>query len=394
MTQLTIPANINKDILFYVYSLFVFFTLFSPSFFHTGTTGLLLIVLTFCLYPNECYQFYNHNKKAFLLLLMALLIGIIVSELPIKSIKGDYDFLRGFFLVFPAYVCVQLSLKYKKSFEKAGGIIALIGCALLLLFSLDLFITSGAIPFQRYVYIVGGEKFGNVHNLINGVAFLMLFCFVLLLWSSLSGFWNWIFGLGFVGTLIFLIQCQSEGSYLALSLSFVVFLSFYKKRLQRLALFVLFIHLIIFISLFVYPEFYHKNVSASLGGVQARAYIYSATVNAIAESPLVGYGINTYKYVSAGQPEQISHTIISPHQIILEMFFSLGLVGSFCLLMSFYCFLRVNNPVLSNNIVQIFGFLILTYFLGKGMTDGKMFGYYFSSILGMSLGFISYHKDV
>ncbi len=394
MTQLKTLLDANKDRLFYICSFFVFFTLFSPSFFHTSTTGMLLVVLTFCLYTNECYQFYSQNKKSLWLLLIALLIGIVFSELPKKSIKGSYDFLRGFSLVLPAFICVQLSSKYKKSFEKTGAVIALLGSMLLLLFSLNFFRVAGSIPFHRYLYIVGGEKFGNVHNLINGVTLLMLFCLVLLLWSSLNGYWNWLFGLCFVGTLIFLIQCRSEGTYLALSLSLLVYLFFYKKWLQKWVVLVIFLQLIFFTSLFVCPEFYHKKIDVSLGGYITRSHIYSATVSAITESPLIGYGINTYKYIPIGQPEQVAHAFLSPHQIVLEMLFSFGLIGSFCFILSFYHFLKVNNPVLSNNIIQVFGFLSLIYFLGKGMTDGKLFGFYFSSILGMSLGFISCRKDV
>jgi O-antigen ligase len=185
-----------------------------------------------------------------------------------------------------------------------------------------------------------------------------------------------------------LVLCESEGAYLALFWSLLGALFYLKRPLRQVIAIVFIVILTLFVSLFVYPQFYHDNVPFSLGGVAARSHIYHATVAAVLDSPIVGYGINTYKYISAGQPPSGKHNFLFPHQIILEMLFSVGVVGTLLLSFSFILLLKKTiNPFGRKHVISIFGFLALTYLIGKGMTDAKLFGFYFSGLISMSLGF-------
>lgn len=379
----------NKSKFFLVSSLLVFFTLYSPPFFYTSNTGLILLALSVYFFRGECYQFIIQNKKALGLLFTALVLGIVFSELPAKSIKGTYDFLRGFVLIFPAAICAWLYPEYKNFFEKSGALITLGGSILLGLFSLSFSTLSNESSFKTYIYKFAGTYFGNVHNLINGVAFLFLFCITLLVWSSLSKPWKLSLCLCFSGMLLFLYFCQSEGTYLAFLLSLLVYLFLMKKHWRRAVSLLLVLISVFYILLFMFPVFVQHTVSFSLGGVSARSQIYSSVINAVLDAPLFGYGINTYKYISAGQVSQIDFAYLFPHQILLEALFSFGFVGFFCFILSFvYFFRNIHIAAISKNLIHVFGLLSLIYLLGKGMTDGKLFGFYYSGLLGMSSGFL------
>lgn len=379
----------SRDRLFLIFTLCVLFTLFSPSFFYTSNSAIVLLICAFCFYWENCKRFIERNKKSIYLLGLSLIIGIVFSKLPGKSTKGMYDFLRGIILILPALICVKMYAENKAGFEKISASVAIFFSLMLSLFPLFYFINNPKIPMWAYIYRNAGTAFGNVHNLINGTAILMLFCFALVLWSSLSLHWKWPLILCVLAETAFLYVCRSEGAYLALFFCVLGYLFFLKKTLQKWVL-ALFVGVLFFyISLFVAPEFYHHNIHFSLGGFSARSDIYASTLQAIMDSPWVGYGINTYKYLSIGQPQELKNNLLFPHQIFLEALFSLGIVGMSFLLWSLIRLLKGTvNPVLSKNFLHGFGFLAFIFLLGKGMTDAKFFGFYFSGLLGMSLGFM------
>ena len=377
-----------KDKLFLVFSLFVFFTLFSPKFFFTGMTGAFLLLAAGLFYFSSCKLFFLENKKPIILLIASLLVGVVFSELPQKSIKGSYDFLRGLSLIFPAFVCSQMYPRYKEFFEKLGTTIVLLGAGALIYFSLP-YLKGNSSSFLQYSYHHAGILFGNVHNLINGVALLMLFGTVLLLFGT-HRVVNKITILSCVILFfVLLILFRSEGTYLGLLFSAFAYVFFLKKKMRVPVLLLSSGMLCGLISLFALPNFYKDNVHFSFGGGAARSDIYSAIVPAIGNSPWVGYGINTYKYLDIGQTKSIGHTLLFPHQIFLEVLFSLGFIGATFFLLSLISYLKkVGNPLYGRNILCVLGLLAGTYLLIKGMTDGKIFGFYYSGIFGMSLGFL------
>ena len=180
----------NKNSLFFFFTIVFYLTLFSPSFFYSSTLGILLLLFTLAAYPLECRNFIVENKKSFFLLIVSLFVGTVFSAIPEKSIKGSYDFLRGAFLVLPAYISSCLFRFDRLKFEKILALTAYLFHFLLGLLPFLYFYSGGARTFKAFICRFSDLHFGNVHNLINGVVLLFLLSLTSFLWNHLKERWT------------------------------------------------------------------------------------------------------------------------------------------------------------------------------------------------------------
>jgi O-antigen ligase len=353
--------------------------------------GILLCVACLCFFKDETFNFVKEYKNQCILLFFFVLFGIVFSELPRKSVKGGYDFLRGMSLIIPAYLSARLYSEKKVNFEKITLFVILSFSVLLLLF-MALFVFNDSFP-TFYLYLAGtsASLFGNIHNLVNGTAALLLLCICLVLHSGLNSTMKSALYVCSAFLFFVIVVCRSEGAYLALIFTGFAYVYLHASKWRKAILVVSAALVVGLISLFVFPELYKEYIGIPLGGFEARSRIYRSVLLAFWESPWVGHGINTYKYLPAGK----EFKLLFPHQIILECLFSTGFFG-LALVCSFYYFILRNviSPVKEQNFLQIFGFLLFVYLIAKGMTDAKYFGYYFSGLIAISIGFMLSTKKI
>ena len=123
-----------------------------------------------------------------------------------------------------------------------------------------------------------------------------------------------------------------------------------------------------------------------------RKEIYRETLALVFEQPWLGHGVNTFKYVSGIQLG--TEPLIMPHNIYLELLFSLGITGSALFvggIAAVFASCRVQaddraQPSKAKRFLRLLGLALFVYVAVRGLVDLKLFSYGVFSIVAIALG--------
>lgn len=330
------------------------------------------------------------NKKGFSLFALTLVFGTILSQLPMNSIKGVYDFFRGVAIMIPVAWLVQ---HHKETFLKVFPWVTLPSALLVI----------GVIVYAQ-LQVGAAEKRAVLDQLFNqynvfghgvGVLYVCMLCFGLYEWKQdrLAGF-AWLLVVSIL--LATVLLSGSRGSLVACILVSTLIFSFYQPKWT----------LLFWVGgfLLVGGAFYLYKLSAS-GGLAmwdrggdltaGRLDIYVAAIEAWwQQGRWFGFGPNTYKYLEFGHAP--GGPIPMPHNVLLELLGSLGLVGSLTFLTGFGLFFsRIPWRRVGGDLITLLGVSLLFYMLVRGMFDLKLWGAYYPGMIMLGIGLaISFDNSV
>lgn len=315
-----------------------------------------------------------------LMLLGALVLGVVASRLPDRSLKGIYDLLRGAVLFVPALYLVRYhrDLLWRALFG---------GTVLATLFWLGLL----SVQHHRGTDLVG-LWFGN----LNDAGTLLGVLFVLTLWQSLFLAQTRSSGLGLaalaLGVFALAAINGSRGSLLAMVLAALLLSVWWLPARGRWLALLLGLGLVLVGGGLLWQGerlpawvWLHRGQST----FDTRWELYGASLQTWwKQAPGLGFGINTFKYLDYGQV--FSRTLTKPHSIYLEVLISQGLVGAALWIAGLGDWLRralarvqVRDPAL------ILGAGLLIFLLLRGAVDMKWFGVYYPALVFAALGLVA-----
>lgn len=312
----------------------------------------------------------------------ALVLGILLSPLPQKSAKGAYDFIRGGLVFFPTILLARARPDlFRAFFPWALGLACLIFSA----GALDVVIDAVDDPMRQRALLEA--YFGNQNHFGTGTAMVGLLALASLWVYSMH--WRMrLYLYIIVGVSLGLtLFSGSRGSVLAfiVALIFLVFVSLRQFRWWVLSggglLLAGFLGVLFFDLLPGVDGGWRRPGDFSAGRIGLYVAILSQTWN---EAKFFGFGINTFKYLNVGQvlPSQT----IMPHSWLVELFFSLGLVGS---AVFFAAFARLGLRIQrGGGGLAVIGGCVLVFILVRGAIDLKLWSVYFPALLGSGLGLL------
>lgn len=322
-----------------------------------------------------------NNKIGLALFSLALILGTILSQLPMNSIKGVYDFFRGVAILIPVTWLVQ---HHKETFLKIFPWVTLPSA--LLVIGVIVYAQSQVGAAEKRAVL---DQLFNQYNVFGhgvGVLYVCMLCFGLFRWKQdrLAGF-AWLLVVTILlGTVLL---SGSRGSLVACILVSTLIFSFYQPKWA----------LLFWVGgfLLVGGAFYLYKVSASGGFAMwdrggdltaGRLDIYGAAIEAWwQKGRWFGFGPNTYKYLEFGHAP--GGPIPMPHNVLLELLGSLGLVGSLTFLTGFWMFLsRIPWRRVGGDLITLLGVSLLFYMLVRGMFDLKLWGAYYPGMIMLGIG--------
>ncbi len=328
---------------------------------------------------------FRQYRIEIILTIVTLALGILFSALPAKSVKGAYDFLRGGLVIFPTILMARTRPHLFWVFLPWGLGVA---CLVFTAGALEVIIRAGNdLAGQRTLL---ETYFGNPNHFGAGAAMVALLALVCL-WIF-PGRWpirTYFLLIAFVclGLMLF---SGSRGSVLAfiVGLIYLAFVSLKQWRWLILSggclLVVGFIGLLSLDFVHSFGGIWYRGDDFSSG----RLGIYFTTLSETRkESKFFGFGINTFKYLNVGQV----HTtrVIMPHNLLLELFYSLGLVGS---AMFLFAFARLGLLIYQGRAgrfpLTVVGGCILVFVLARGVIDLKLWSVYVPGLVGCGLGLL------
>lgn len=321
-------------------------------------------------------------------ILVVLVVAIFLSQLPVRSLKGVYDFVRGALVVVPVTWLVQ---RHGVRFQRILTWVAILSALLLVGVSAFALSQGGAVE-QRAVF---DRWFGqyNVYGHGVGIMFVTMSCMCLFKWreNRLASGFLLLLSLVLLGT-VFL--SGSRGSLLACILSVFVMLSLYRPQYSLRFLGAGFVFT--GSGLYFLKEFAAGKITMweRGGDISAgRFEIYQVFLQTWWDNARAfGFGPNTYKYLDIGHTS--AGSIPMPHNVLFELLGSMGLAGSLVFLLGFLFFLsRVSWLRVGEDLVGLLGASILFYALVRGMFDLKLWGAYYPGLVMLALGLASSSKS-
>ncbi|NLF54767.1 MAG: hypothetical protein GX576_10325, partial [Thauera phenolivorans] len=305
------------------------------------------------------------------------------AVLPGRALSGGYELLRCVALMLPALAlvsCVEraVATRWLKAL-----------CVVLSACFLALYLAHADGPHVKWeVYAWAERHFGNVHNLINVSALVLLGTAVITAFERKPG-QRIVFGLLLVFGLWFQWVLKSEGTYLALLLCAFAWLAIrFGGVLRVIALVGLAAGVLAYVLLMSFPDVAKSAAGISLGGFEIRSVLNARIIELVAERPWLGFGMNSFKNVPEAAIDGVA--FLYPHQIYLEALFSLGILGTAAFAGVLYGFFRfANRATILAEPLGMLGFLIAVYMAGKGLTDMKLVAVQPLGIILMSAVFMS-----
>jgi O-antigen ligase len=352
--------------------LFIFWMLLAslalPSLLPSGAMGLGLVILVFATGREACARVWQQTRWGWLLLGLALLLGMLGSDQPARSVKGVYDVVRGFGLFFVASALIA-------QFPRAQ-----VMTSARLTFSLLAFLMLGAaFAMASHAGQLGlrdnkllHEHIGNLHEYAN---FAVIIALAL--------------------TCLRVVMVQRKATVTAALLAACVTALMTTSRGNILAL-LFCLSLIFCVSKRRYLAFF--SASDCLAGwcpgetLVIRKQIYRETLALVFEQPWLGHGVNTFKYVSG---IRLGHEpLIMPHNIYLELLFSLGITGSTLFVAGLAavfgsCRMQADDGRQQSGaerFLRLLGLALLGYVAVRGLVDLKLFSYGVFSNVAIALG--------
>lgn len=318
-------------------------------------------------------------------LLWGLLVAVNVASAayPGRALTGGVHILRGLAMLLP----VALLFSYSTRAMRLKTLQSLILFSTVIAAGL-LITVSGSADTYRALEAIAARHTGNLHNLANLAAFSLLAALVTavfvqplrdrLLMLLCVGIQLWL-----------LVWLESEGSWLALLVTLGAVVALYRHGLLRWLALCGVITTVAALHLFYFePELAHQWTGLTLPTLIERSHIYAALLDAWQQSPWFGWGMHSYKHLAAAQVD--GRSFLYPHHIYLEALFSLGIVGLILLTAMLLSLMRfLDWQQVRREPVSLLAFLLLSYFLAKGMTDMKFFSAQSFSLMVFCLGLMS-----
>ncbi|GAB4564157.1 MAG: hypothetical protein Tsb0017_23750 [Geothermobacteraceae bacterium] len=321
-------------------------------------------------------QIASYRAEAVLLFLV-LVLGIAFSQLPSKSLKGSYDFLRGAVFFFPVlYLAGQERERLKKGFwpTLCGGLVLLLAAAAWAWSE-----GNGSLRgFQKQLIL----SFRHYNVFATCVATVGVFAAAGALFGRSGKFSSWLGCLLLCISAILTFITGSRGSFVALLIVAALgcYLRFRNLRKWLLAggsaLIAVLVALVASGWLGEHVSAWHRRGDFTAGRLKLFGAIWDAVAT---QSPATGFGINTYKYLDIAQP--LKKSVVLPHNVLLESLFSLGLVGTLALIILAVLLIRRLRTEPVDPMLYNVGLMLIVFYLLRGMLDMKLFSQYFPAAL-------------
>lgn len=352
----------------------LFFTVMLRASNLASAVFLLLMIYNLIFFRADIAAFFRAHRLPLTLLLMAGISGLALSDIPEKSAKGLYDYLRAL-LVLPFVAAALKNTQQEfldRSFMRAAIGVLLFQLAIAVYFY---FTSQGhSLRYDKHVY----DTFGNLHDFANWIALTFL---VLLVHTHHFGRWNPFNIAALALSLGLLAYTSSRGNILAVALLVPWVFVAHKPRLKKIWM----ISMTGFLAFFAASVWFTPQLCQSLncpGSFSFRHEIYVTTSQLILDQPWFGYGLNSFKYLS-GISER-GGNLIMPHNIYLESLYSLGLIGSLLMVAGLYRLLPRRRLQVRSFSAEL-GMAVLIYLTLRGLVDMKLFSFGFLGMVFFAL---------
>ncbi len=339
-----------------------------PTVLDLATFSLVYYAATFTLFRKEIKSIWANTRNVWIGLSIFLCIGIFCSQLPEKSAKAAYDIIRFLTLFYFAAPLLKHSTdkELTRSLFVFSAFIGYTFLAITIYFQLYdnvIFIRDSISPYA---------KFGiGSHNHISTVtaAFLVLSLSLALTEIKLKDILILVLPLSYC-----IIVTLSRGNIVAVIFSSTFLLFYHFKFSCKIFTSVLAVFIFAFIYIFFFLEC--NNDSCKLN-IFARQYIYQDTLALILDKPFFGYGLSVFKHVSGIQ--EFGENIVMPHNLTLELLYSVGLVGTVILIFSMLIWMNKSGWDIRNifssqrlPLPVIMALSMLIYLFTRGLFDLKL----------------------
>lgn len=160
------------------------------------------------------------------------------------------------------------------------------------------------------------------------------------------------------------------GIFFAAIVFFIINYKNFSKKDKKIFLFTAILILLIVVLLFFSVDSFNTRFNSLLKGESSsRLDIWKYSFNAFLNQPYLGYGINSF----GNLPNNIfyPHTALTPHNLILELFLEVGLVG-FVLCMSFI-FVVFKELYNHSIFLPVGAFMFVSFLFNGGIFSSKDF---------------------
>ncbi|PIE44028.1 MAG: hypothetical protein CSA50_02280 [Gammaproteobacteria bacterium] len=378
MTTQSLPARRSVSQLFlgwqwllYSYLLFAL----PVEMLEASLVSLLLLIIALVQKPGLISAATRLQRQTWLLFLAFLLVGVVFSELPEKSLKGTYDCLRAALVFFVGFFFIAHIASAKTFMVKLRNFSFVVLLIVMIFYVLSVF-TTGDVSLRENQWIY--DRWRNLHEFANFVAIDVLVLGFMVRYRGIDR----TLGFCLVMAVAILVLTTSRGNLLAVTLSLGLVFAFGHRYRMLLWWSVVLASLVFF----VYAFFFHSGTcfgSFCPGYTyEARKDIYQQLLWQVEVQPWLGYGLNTFKYLSGilleGKP------IVMPNSVYLELLYSVGLIGGLFLMLFVAMMLRPAHS--GSSPWRLFALTYMVYFLARGLVDFKLVSFEFLGGIFLALG--------
>ena len=342
-------------------------TVMLPSLLNFFTVSILFCISTSNLINENIKEQWRQTRTTWIGLSLFLIFGMVFSELPEKSTKASYDVLRHLILFY--FITSLFKQCSDRDIAKSLSYFSLFISYVFLLIVIYAQYREGSMQLRGSPL---GQSIWGSHNLLStGITIFLLLTMCLITLKSISIKLGLLIALPLIYAIAFTLSRGNILSVIVIA-TFLIFHFFKLPKSILLGLF--FIMLIGYCYLFfIFPC---DDGSCNLG-IYPRQYIYQNTLDHIIEKPIFGHGLSVFKIISGIQEGGVN--VVMPHNLILELFYSVGIIGSFIFLVTlttwfyksgwtFSLLIRSHNLPLP----IIIGISLFIYLFIRGLFDLKL----------------------
>jgi len=291
-------------------------TVMLPSLLNFLTVSILFCISTSILVGNSIRENFRQTRTIWIGLLFFVIIGMVFSELPEKSTKAGYDVVR--YLILFYFITPLLKRCTDEEVIKSLSYFSIFISYVFLIIVIYAQYRGGSMQLRGSPL---GHSIWGSHNLLStGITISLILTMCLITLRSISIKLSVLIIFPLIYAIAFTL---SRGNILSI-IVIATFLIFHYFKLPKSILFGLFLIMLISYCylFFIFPC---ENDSCNLG-IYPRQYIYQNTLDQIIEKPIFGHGLSVFKIISGIQEGGIN--VIMPHNLILELLYSVGIIGS------------------------------------------------------------------
>lgn len=357
-----------------------------PSVISASSIALVFCISTFNYWTRGFKSLWQTTRSLWPGMLIFIVIGVVLSELPVKSAKGAYDMLR----------CMALFYFITPFLQKIPEEQLLRSLKYFLIPAVTVYwLTVLGIQFHEHLFfirdsLIAHQIFGSHHHFVSSVVIATILSACLFINYKIDRRYKL-----YVLLLLFycLVSSNSRGNTLALA--FVgLFLLIYKTSSTKLALLCWSLSFSVLVTIYAYVFYLMPCPEGDCNiTVYNRQHIYHQTLRFITDDPLWGQGFSVFKLIS-GVLEG-GNKVPMPHNLMLESLYSVGIVGTLALLMSLALWFRQSGwtvkQLLQTSSLPFqtqLGLCLLMYLLVRGLFDLKLADSPSFGLLAMAMGFL------